>query len=144
MANESTTYQTYLMHGTGTGTVTWTKLCDIKEYPDLGGDPDKVEITTLSDPQRRYLNGIQDVDSFEFTTNYTPADYAACEALVNKEEKYAVWFDDGTAQNPTGALGKWDWTGELSVYVTGGGVNDPREMKITISAMTVLNYTAGE
>lgn len=51
--NESTTYQTYLMHGTGTGTVTYSKLIDIKEFPDLGGTPEAVEVTTLSDSMRR-------------------------------------------------------------------------------------------
>lgn len=50
MAGESTTYQTYLMHGTSGS---YTKLCDIKEFPDLGGEPEQVEITTLSDSMRR-------------------------------------------------------------------------------------------
>ena len=30
------TYKTYLMKGTGTSTVTYSKLVDIKEFPDLG------------------------------------------------------------------------------------------------------------
>ena len=138
--NESTTYQTYLMHGTGTGTVTYSKLIDIKEFPDLGGTPEAVEVTTLSDSMRRYVPGIQDTEALEFLANYVLADYQTCKALENTQEKYAVWFDDGTATTPTGALGKWEFTGALSVYVTGGGVNDPREMQITITPSTVIEF----
>jgi len=138
--NESTTYQTYLMHGTGTGTVTYSKLLDIKEFPDLGATPEAVEVTTLSDSMRRYVPGIQDTEALEFLANYVLADYQACKALENLQEKYAVWFDDGTATNPTGALGKWEFTGALSVYVNGGGVNDPREMTITITPSTVITF----
>lgn len=142
MANESTTYQTYLMHGTGTGTLTWAKLVDIKEFPDLGAAPETVEITTLSDSMRRYIPGIQDTEALEFTTNYVLSDYQACKALENEQEQYAVWFDDGTANAPTGSLGKWSFTGALSVFVTGGGVNDPREMQITITPSTVISFSA--
>lgn len=142
MANESTTYQTYLMKGSGSGTITWAKLVDIKDYPDLGGDPEQVEITTLSDPMRRYLAGIQDVDSLEFTANYTATDYATLAALAHTQTDFAVWFDDGTAQTPGGALGKFSFKGELTVYATGGGVNDPREMKIVITTSTAITFAA--
>lgn len=142
MANESTTYQSYLMKGTGSGTITYSKLLDIKDYPDLGGDPERVEITTLSDGMRRYLAGIQDVDSLEFTANYTVADYQACVALAHTQTPFAVWFDNGTAQTPGGALGKFSFTGELTVYVTGGSVNDPREMKVVITPSTEITFSA--
>lgn len=141
MANESTTYQTYLMHKSSGGT-SYSKLVDIKEFPDLGGSPEAVEVTTLSDSMRRYVPGIQDTEALEFTTNYVLADYQTLVALENSQEDYAVWFDDGTASTPTGSLGKWSFTGALSVYVNGGGVNDPREMTITIMPSTVITFAA--
>lgn len=138
MAGESTTYQTYLMHGTSGN---YSKLCDIKEFPDLGGEPEQVEITTLSDSMRRYVPGIQDTEALTFTTNYTLSDYNALKALENSEEQYAVWFDDGTANSPSGLLGQWSLEGYLSVFVTGAGVNDPREMQITITPTTIITFT---
>lgn len=141
MANESTTYQSYLMKGTTSGSsTTWAKLIDIKEYPDLGAEPERVEVTTLSDPMRRYVAGIQDTESLAFTCNYVKADYETVKALEHAQNEYAVWFDNGTATTPTGSLGKWKFTGELSVYVTGGGVNDPREMQVTIVPSTEIEY----
>lgn len=139
MANESTTYQSYLMKGTGSGSsITYSKLVDIKDYPDLGGAPERVEITTLSDPIRRYLKGIQDTEDITFTANYVLADYTTIKALTG-QQKFAVYFDDGTAANPTGSLGKFAFEGEISVIVTGGGVNDPREMQITITPTTEIS-----
>ena len=44
------TYKTFLMQGATTGgSTTWTKLLDIKDYPDLFGSPEKLEKTTLGD-----------------------------------------------------------------------------------------------
>lgn len=37
MATGISSFQTYLMVGSGSGTITWSKLVDIKEFPDLGG-----------------------------------------------------------------------------------------------------------
>ena len=48
-----TSYKTFLMHSTD-GTA-YTKLVDIKEFPDLGKAPDTIDITTLSDSMKRYL-----------------------------------------------------------------------------------------
>ena len=141
MAGESTTYQTYLMKGTSATPPVYSKLCDIKEFPDLGGEPEQVEITTLSDSMRRYVPGIQDTEALTFTTNYTLADYNALVALAGQENNYAVWFDDGSAVSPSGLLGQWSLKGYLSVFVTGAGVNDPREMQITITPTTVITFT---
>lgn len=33
----TSSFKVFLMHGTGTGTLTWAKLVDIKDFPDLGG-----------------------------------------------------------------------------------------------------------
>ena len=52
------TYGTYLMHSTD-GT-TYTKLIDIKDYPDLIEPPDNLDATTLSDDMRVYIPGIKD------------------------------------------------------------------------------------
>lgn len=47
-------YQTYLMTKSGND---WAKLIDIKEFPDLGGEAERLDITTLSDPMRLYIPG---------------------------------------------------------------------------------------
>ena len=64
------TYKTFLMKKGDTGD-TWSKLIDIKEFPDLGGEPEMMETTTLSDDMQTYIDGIQSLDGLSFTANYT-------------------------------------------------------------------------
>lgn len=120
----------------------WAKLIDIKEFPDLGGDPDMLETTTLSDKMQTFIAGIQSMDGLSFTANYTLSDYKSLKALEGKQEDYAVWFggtESGSTLTPTGSDGKFSFKGELSVYPAGGGVNEVVGMAITIAPSTVIN-----
>ena len=126
------TYGIYLMHK-GTGD-TYTKLIDIKDFPDLGGAPEMLETTTLSDSMQTYIEGIQSADALEFTANYTKEDYTKCNALKGKMESFAVYFGE------EGINGKFEFNGYLSARVNGGGVNEVVGMTISIapaSAITV-------
>ena len=137
------TFKTFLMQGSGTSTITYTKLVDIKSTPDLGGTPEALDTTTLSDRARTYIPGIDEVEALEFTANYTKADFATLKALEGQENDYAVYFG-GTVDSstgvvtPTGADGKFTFKGRLSVYVNGGGVNEVVDMTISIMPSTVI------
>ena len=124
------TYGIFLMHK-GTGT-TYTKLIDIKDFPDLGGAPEMLETTTLSDAMQTYIEGIQASDALEFTANYTKEDYTKCTALKGKKESYAVYFGE------EGENGKFEFDGYLSARVNGGGVNEVVGMTISIAPATPI------
>ena len=134
------TYKVFLMKK---GASTYEKLVDIKDFPDLGGSPEMLETTTLSDKMQTYIAGIQSLDALEFTTNYTKTDYTAVKALDDgAEHEFAVYFggtvaDDGTV-TPTGTDGKFIFKGYLSVFVNGGGVNEVVGMTISIAPSTVI------
>lgn len=136
------TYKVFLMKGTTTdNTTTWSKLIDIKDFPDLGGAPELLETTTLSDNMQTYIPGIQSLDALEFTANYTKADYTALKALDGVEADYAVWFggtESGGSVTPDGSNGKFSFKGALSVYASGGGVNEVVDMTITIAPSTPI------
>ena len=128
------TYGIYLMKGTkGTGTaVTYEKLIDIKDFPDLGGAPEMLETTTLSDAMQTYIEGIQSADALEFTANYTKEDYATCNELKGIKTPYAVYFgEDGTN-------GKFEFEGYLSARVNGGGANEVVGMTVSIAPATEI------
>jgi hypothetical protein len=132
-------YKCFLMKK-GTGD-TYEKLIDIKEFPDLGGAPEMLETTTLSDKMQTYIPGIQSSDALEFTANYTKTDYETLAALAETEADYAVWFggtESGGVVTPDGSNGKFAFKGYLSVNVNGGGVNEVVEMTITIAPSTVI------
>jgi len=107
-----------------------TKAIDIKDFPDLGGAPELLETTTLSDAAQTFINGIQSMSAMEFTANYTKADYEAVLADASKELYYSLEFGDG------GDEGIFEWQGEHDVWVVGAGVNAVTEMKISIAPST--------
>ena len=141
----TSTYMTFLMHGvTSGGNTTWEKLIDIKEFPDLGGAPEMLETTTLSDKMQTYIAGIQSLEAMTFTANYEKDKFTALQALEHKQEQYAVWLggteSSGGVVTPTGSEGKFSFTGELSAFLAGGGVNEVRNMTVTLAPSTVIVF----
>ena len=134
------TYGSYLMHSTD-GT-TYTKLIDIKDYPDMIEAPEQLDATTLSDPMRVYIPGIKDVNgAMEFTANYSAADFAAVQALEGTEGYFAVWFGEN-AGTPDGSQGKFSFKGYPYASKSGGGVNEVSDMKVGIIPSTEITFSA--
>lgn len=135
------TYKVFLMQK---NLESYEKLIDIKDFPDLGGAPEMLETTTLSDRMQTYIPGIQSMDAMDFTANYTLEDYKKLKKLEGQELDLSVWFggtEGGATVTPTGEDGKFDFKGKLSVYPMGGGVNEVVDMGITVAPSTpiVLN-----
>ena len=123
------TYGIFLMHKTDEA---YVKLIDIKDFPDLGGAPEMLETTTLSDSMQTYIEGIQSSNALEFTANYTKEDYTTLNELKGKKESYAVYFGE------EGTNGKFEFDGYLSARVNGGGVNEVVGMTISIAPATPI------
>ena len=133
------TYKIFLMKK-GSGN-TYEKLIDIKDFPDLGGSPEMLETTTLSDNMQTYIPGIQSADAMEFNANYTKTDYTTLKGLEGQELDLAVWFggtETGGNLTPDGSDGKFEFKGRISVHITGGGVNEVVGMVITVAPSTPI------
>lgn len=140
------TYKIFLMKKGSSGS-TYEKLVDIKDFPDLGGSPEMLETTTLSDKMQTYISGIQSLDALEFTANYTKTDFTTLKALEGQTTSYAVWFggtESAGTLTPTGSDGKFEFDGQLSVFPVGGGVNEVVEMTITIAPSTPIEFATEE
>ena len=136
------TYKSFLMVKNDSS---WEKLIDIKSYPDLGGAPELLETTTLSDSMTTNILGVQSLDALEFECNYTLADYTKLKEMEGTDKEFAVWLggtESGGKITPDGSDGKFEFGGQLSVYVNGGGVNEVRNMTVSIAASTPI--TLGE
>lgn len=124
---------------------TYEKLIDIKNFPDLGGAPEMLETTTLSDGMQTYIPGIQSLDGLEFTANYDKTDYDTLKAMEGTEYEFSVWFGgtvSGGVVTPTGENGKFNFKGQLSAFPVGGDVNAVVEMTISIAPSSPI--TPGE
>jgi hypothetical protein len=137
-------YKSFLMGLTSAATATsatWAKLCDIKDTPALGGAPEMLETTTLSDRARTYIPGIQENEAKTFTLNYDKSIFDFLYGLRGKLCGYAVWLggtESGGSVIPTGDQGKYAWGGYLDIYADGAGVNEVRNMIVTIAPSTVI------
>lgn len=115
-----------------------TELKDLLSTPDLGiGDPEKVEVTTLADDTRRYINGLKDVgDSLEFEFNYVAGpeeSYAKLQAVQDAKEvhKFKVELPDGLS---------FSFDAMASVKITGAAVGEQIKFTLNLtpySAITV-------
>ena len=109
------------------------KVVDIKDFPDLIGEPNMLETTTLSDGQVTNIPGIRSGDMLTFTANYTSADFAKVKAQEATELYYVLEFSDGSS---------FHWQGQHTLGVPGKGVDEVVEFTINIAAATPVDFTA--
>ena len=104
---------------------------DIVDFPDLGGSPEMVDATTLSDTKRKGIKGIDTIGALPFTSNYTKADYSQVSSDAGVPLYYSLKLNDEE---------QFTWQGAHQVYVTGAGVNEVVRMKITVVPSTQPVY----
>lgn len=146
MANERgiSTYQTYLMYATSSGG-TYAKVIDITNFPDIDPPKDRIDITTLSDYMRVYINGIGDTTEQQYGANYTVENYSKVKALEGNQYFYSLWFGGTGApgsESPDGHFGKFSWQGDISAGVSGGGVNEAVKMTVTCTPSTPIQFSS--
>ena len=110
-----------------------TKVVDIKDFPDMIGDPEMLETTTLSDAQVTNIPGIKSSDTLTFTCNYTKEDFTAVNEVAGTALYYALEFSDGS---------KFTWQGQHTCGLPGKGVNEVVEFTINIAASTAVEFAA--
>ena len=135
------TYKIFLMQKGSGADAGYTKLIDITSFPDLGGAPEMLETTTLSDKAQTFINGVESRDAMEFECNYTKTDYDKIKALEGKEGEFSIWMGgdevNGTV-TPSGSDGKYNFKGYPSVYINGGGVNEVVKMTVSIAPSSAI------
>lgn len=124
------TYLATLKWGTTKDQV--AKVIDIKEFPDLIGEPNMLETTTLSDGAQTYIPGIKTTDSMAFLFNYTKEDFAKVKADEGKTLFYELSFSDGS---------KFTWQGSHVATLPGKGVDEVVEAGITIAPSSVVEFS---
>lgn len=112
------------------------KVVDIKSVPAMGGEPDTLETTTLSDSVATSILGVQSNDLKQFTANYIASDFMAIKAMEGTEVWFGVFLGAGADGAPDGHDGIFVWKGSITVALNEGDVNAVREMTIYINCAT--------
>lgn len=124
-----------------TGSGTYTELKGLKEVPEMGSDPEKVENTTLADEVKQYEYGIGDPGDMSFKFKYeNNSENSSYRILRNLSDDKTVAdfkldYPDTTS---------FTWKAQVNVKVSGGGVNAPIEFDCGMalqSKITVVDPT---
>lgn len=90
------------------------ELTNLQEIPDLGGESEAIEITTLADAAHMYTDGILNYgDSLAFKFLYEKAQFVELSALEGSQS-WKVELPDATTCS---------FTGTASIKLDGVGVN---------------------
>lgn len=113
---------------------TYTKIPGLKEYPDMGGVPEQIDITTFDDAMIHYMNGLKDSGTLEFTFLFDKEDNATSnyQVLCGLEDtgKAVSW----ELKLPTGT--KIHWDGEVAVTLKGGASREAIYFVANIGVIT--------
>lgn len=116
----------------------YTDLPGLKEIPDCGVEPEKVENTCLTDKNKQYENGIGDLGDMKYKFKYdnTKADSPYRVLREAQEKNKTLSFRETMAD---GTVTEYD--AQVAVKRTGGGVNGVIEVEVTMSVCSDLNIT---
>lgn len=119
-------------------TVGGSKIEGLTDIPDMGATPEKLDVTTLADEYRQYINGVKDFGDLEFTFIYesgADGNYAKLAALEGKGvQECSVKFPDGAT---------FSFEGDISVRILGVGVNAVITFAMSVALQSEIAYTAG-
>ena len=118
----------------------YQNLVGLKEVPEFGIEPEKVENTTLADKVKKYEFGIGDAGELEYKFAYDNSNENAPYRVLRKaaDSKKKLFFEqtypDGT---------KVTFEGQVSVKLGGGGVNSVIEFTLKIALQSELEFKDG-
>lgn len=99
---------------------TYTDLAGLKEIPEMGTEPEKVENTCLSDKVKQYEYGIGDAGDLEFKFRYeNSSETSPYRVLMKAQDDNEILSFEETLPDGT----KFHWDAQVSVKLGGGGVN---------------------
>ena len=118
-----------------TGVGAYTKLTNLQEIPELGGDTEAIEITTLADAAHVYTDGIKNYgDSLAFKFLYDVDQYEVLVSIsmADTNPTWQVELPDGVA---------CEFGGSSSVKLDGVGVNAALTYTLNIKPSTEMVWT---
>lgn len=111
----------YTTHG-GSGTP--TVIEDITTVPEIGSDPEKVDVTTLADDKKKSIAGLKDSSTLAFTAIYKGSNFAAANNVAGETNyDWTVTYPDGMTIT---------FTGKASIKFSSAEVNGALKFTLTI------------
>lgn len=116
----------------------YTDLPGLKEIPDIGVEPEKVDNTVLTDPHKKYEAGIGDLPDMVYKFKYDNTSTTSSYRILRKAQEdgdvlsFQETLTDGTVT---------EFDAEVGVKRTGGGVNGALEFELTVFVQSDITIT---
>ncbi len=116
----------------------YKELPGLKEIPDCGVEPEKVENTGLNDKNKQYENGIGDLGDMTYKFKYENKSATSTYRVLRQAQEngdvlsFKETLSDGTTT---------EYDAEVSVKRTGGGVNGVVEVEAKMTICSDLKVT---
>lgn len=111
---------------------TYTDMPGLQEVPELGGDPEKIDVTTLADTVKRSVPGVKDLGDLQFKFLYDAGTFKAAKDLEGATIKFQVAFPDGV---------KFNFDAIPNVKMGGAAVNGALTFSIGMSLQSEITPT---
>ena len=120
-----------LSYKNGSDTVEYTELTDLQEIPNLGGETEAIEITTLADAAHMYTDGLKNYgDSIEFKFLYKKEQFAILEGLTGSSDWKVTLPDTATCT----------FSGTSSIQLDGVGTNAALTYTLSVNPNSAMTW----
>lgn len=122
-------------------TVTYKKLYGLYNIPEMGGTPEKIDVTNLEDSHKRSILGIGDVGDLNFGFYATKGETDTTAQVRDTWNALQAYQTAGTVLNwkleyPDG--NGWEWKGTCSVKRDAVTVNNAIKFTLTTGLETTM------
>lgn len=111
-------------------TGTFKTLKDLQEIPELGGTPNKVDVTTLDDEARAYINGLIEYGDLSFKFLYDKTQFLELNGLTGIIDWKIEFPDTLTAT----------FSGESSVKIDGEGIESATTYTLNLALSSKIVF----
>ena len=128
-----------------TDSTTYKELYGMNKTPDMGGEPEKKEISNMRDKNKRYVLGLQDTGTLGFEFYYNKDKTAEENGVLKNSFSELKKLEktneavDWRLTYPDGSY--YSWKGKPSAYILGASVGDPIGFKLSVSVESEMEFT---
>ncbi|MFD1954299.1 phage tail tube protein [Paenibacillus thailandensis] len=115
-----------------------TEIKDMLEVPEMGGDPEQVDVTTLANSVRQYIPGVKDYGDLAFTFLYdnssATSNFRILKGLQESGEtaSFTLEYPDGT---------KHEFDAQVNVKMGSTAVNGALQFTATFYLQSDIDIT---
>ena len=109
------------------------------EFGDLGGEPNMIDATCLTDTAQKNILGVQQQDAWNVTYLYDNTNYDAIQTMINAANTaqaamtIKVVVPEEITSGGSTVKPKFSNTGRVSQYVQGKGVGEVRTVQLSVA-----------